>query len=145
MNAILNPAGFERVKMTVRQKMMKKWITIVAASTVALYVLFPAVAGALKIGRLDGPAIYPKSYLMLVFRIGYSLAGHGKPRVSHDVFFMRRPPFYGFSATLISEAEASQLFAFQEANSPPETVAKLRSRYEELKRRTAEPDFAPYR
>lgn len=124
---------------------MKKRIAIIAALAVALYALFPAVAGALKIGRLDGPVIYPESYHILVFRIGYSLAGHGKPRVSHDVFFMRRPPFYGFSPTLISEVEASQFFAFQETNSPPETVAMSRSRYDELKRRTAEPDFAPHR
>lgn len=122
---------------------MKKGIIITGLAVSALYALFPCVAGALKLGEQQGPAIYPQPYHMLMFRIGYSYAGHGKPRVSRDIMFYHRPPFYGIRPSLISQSEANAFLSFQETNQPPEVYARLESRYEELKQRDVEPSSRP--
>jgi hypothetical protein len=64
--------------------------------------MLPAIAGAFKMGEREGPSIFAESYHSVVFRLGYSLAGHGKPRSSPDRMLQHRPHFYGLRPRIIS-------------------------------------------
>lgn len=111
---------------------MKQRIRWILCGVIGIYLALPFAAGVLKIGERAGPALYPEVYHELAYRIGYSLAGHGKPRVSFYGQLYRTPLFYGFKPDLISESEAQEIFDCLRSCGNIVSAQTLEERYRKL-------------
>lgn len=108
-------------------------VLFIALTLSGIYLLLPVVAGAMKHGDRSGPVIYPRSFHEIAFRIGYSLAGHGKPRLSvHQAILFKRPFFYGCRPRLISEEEFELLSRRLTADGRGREAAMLKETYQEF-------------
>lgn len=87
----------------------------------------------MKHGDRTGPVIYPVSCHEVCFRIGYSLAGHGKPRLSlYHSLLSERPLFYGCRPRLISEEKFEVLSRSLIADGRSRQAAILKGKYQEF-------------
>jgi hypothetical protein len=108
-------------------------LRVVVLSLAMIYFLLPFGAGAVEHGERTGPVIYPVSYHEIAFRIGYSLAGHGKPRLSlYHSLLCERPLFYGCRPRLISEEEFEVLSSRLMADGRGRQAALLKEKYQEF-------------
>ena len=98
--------------------MKKRWIIIICVCLVA-YAILPIFAGAFKWGDRDGPVIYAQEYHSRIYRIGYALADHGKPRSSMTWILYNRPIFYGFSRRVKDKGERDKIMNRLEENDVP--------------------------
>jgi len=102
---------------------------------VLIYLLLPLFAGAFKWGERTGPVIYLRSYHATAYRIGYSSAGHGKPRISFmDSILTRRPFFYGMRPRPISESEFHEIYSSKVKSGALDLAQMIKEAYEELKK-----------
>ena len=119
-------------------KMTQRRLLIVSLSLSVIYLLLPILAGAAKHGERTGPAIYPRLYHEFAFHIGYSLAGHGKPRLSfYQSLLFKRPFFYGCRPRLISEPEFEALVRNSIGNGGAERGVMLKEKYQAYKKEWA--------
>jgi hypothetical protein len=108
-------------------------LRVVALSILMIYFLLPFGAGAAEHGERTGPVIYPVSYHEIAFRIGSSLAGHGKPRLSfYHSLLCERPLFYGCRPRLISEEKFEVLSRSLTADGRGRQATILKEKYQEF-------------
>ena len=98
--------------------MKKRWV-IVSLTCLVTYAVLPVFAGAFKWGDRDGPVIYAQDYHAAVYRIGYAIADHGKPRSSMTWILYSRPIFYGFSRRVKDKGERERIINRLEENGAP--------------------------
>ena len=68
-----------------------KRIVILTAFVVLIYAAFPFIAGMLNTGDCRGPLLYNSVHHSTLYRMGYYVVHHGKPREPHR----QRTWFYG--------------------------------------------------
>jgi len=100
---------------------------------IVLYALLPVIAGALRVGDIEGPIVYSENFHRGMYSIGFGIAGHGEARSSLTPLLHHRPYFYGLDPDLFSEDEANARFSKLESDGYYEAATKLRRRYAELK------------
>ena len=122
---------FNHAPQRIRPSRPGRRLLVVALILAAIYLILPILAGAMKHGERTGPVIYPELYHELAFRIGYSLAGHGKPRLGvYKSLLFKRPFFYGCRPRLISEQEFEVLVRNSIANGGVERGVMLKEKYQ---------------
>ena len=81
-------------------KSRDKKVVFAALALVLIYVFTPFVAGIIGTFDRRGPKIFFQDHHELLYRIGYAMAGRGKPRVP---YMLERPWFYGIEGERIPE------------------------------------------
>ena len=89
----------------------KKRFAAAALMLVSLYAFAPVGAGILNTNDLRGPKIFAEVHHALLYKVGYSLAGHyrhdGEPRQS---FMQKRSWFYGIPGDRMPEQPIREEF-----------------------------------
>lgn len=129
----VTPVPAEEGPTSGEMKRAPRRLRVVVHSLAMIYFLLPFGAGAVEHGERTGPLIYPVAYHEICFRIGSSLAGHGKPRLSlYSSLLCERPLFYGCRPRLISEEKFEVLSRSLMADGRGRQATILKEKYQEF-------------
>jgi len=82
-----------------------KRLGIATLAVVGIYAFTPFVAGLIGTYDRRGPKIFVEDHHEILYRIGYSMAGRGKPRVP---FMQDRSWFYGIPGERTPERQVRE-------------------------------------